>query len=1231
MARISLRCLLIVTLCQWLVSAEKDFQFDSGVDDDLQIMLTESQKDVESLSPLHKNTYFKELSDCPYTESKIILSLVLKSNDWDDVLDNKKTRALNKLSKFFAVPKEFIKIESVSRRDIYEMSKRSIKRGSYKGDNGNKNLGKLEFMIGCGQSYFKVGEPISMQIAQQMQDGSIDDISGLEFGWWVIWKKKITNRVQRFKREEEEGSGQIDPDEDYDYDNYDDSDTSVTEVPVETTHPHRHHHGLEQPNYLDSNSKKLTESAQTLPIDTNTIETNTKHKKNELKPVPNSEDSDDDIKSNIGTESNNHKESDIKKTIENNKNQMETIKKETQFINNKISTNEPVLDLDEKIKQIESENVDIDDKDDEDEDEDDDIDIEDKNNEDYIIEDVVDETTKAAATTTTELPNIVSTISSSAANKVETVTIPTTTPKTTSLKETTSTTISSTVTTSLRTTVTEPTSVQSVFVTTVPTKTSGEDSTIPPYIEENVTNIPSTTTTSTTTTSIFASTVQSKSTIIDVTDTPTTTLISVINEKGEGGEVTTTTSRTATSIAEVEPESHAETTIVPLVETTVPHIAETSPTIPSTTPTTTTIPTTTSTTTTTTTTPKPTTTTTMEPSTEYIEPEPTNSPPLIKNRLPKQPVTAGKPFSFIVPSETFYDSEDGTNLRLELFDKAGNTLKPTSWIQFNPENKEIYGLPLEDSVSRWQFKMLATDSKNASVSETADIVVQQHKGHRSVNHEISIQVKLNEKFRSNVDWQIRLIRGIVETLNDDSMTNIVVREIRLNQTDPRYATFVYTNETLSRDTKCPEDRLDSLVERLEPSKLTKSLLPEISVKSVSGQPIGPCQKLPAVKPKPTPHMTKNFPPVPRNQVDRVNATINQLLVFKVPYDTFYDPEDHTDLKLSLLTSNRRPLDPRNWLQFDAKNQEFFGVPKYGDFGTDEYFLVAEDHEGLTANDALLVSVTPPARRDYSILTKLTLGMSYDAFNNAHTQRRFFERIAQIFGDTTTSNIQLKAIQNLNSTGNVMVSFFNTTMHKPHQRCPSDEDIETIRNVWQHSDSSVRDRVKKTLGSEFNLLNVHVTPTMCPTPMDNLPVDVVPKKTEEKKVSSFTDDYLFTFIVPAVIILVMLLLASIIACVLHRRRLTGKMELGDEEERRSFRSKGIPVIFQDELDEKPEIGNKSPIILKDEKPPLLPPSYNSDNDVDEYVPPPAVVVGGREQRGKSPVTPSYRRPPPYVSP
>lgn len=37
------------------------------------------------------------------------------------------------------------------------------------------------------------------------------------------------------------------------------------------------------------------------------------------------------------------------------------------------------------------------------------------------------------------------------------------------------------------------------------------------------------------------------------------------------------------------------------------------------------------------------------------------------------------------------------------------------------------------------------------------------------------------------------------------------------------------------------------------------------------------------------------------------------------------------------------------------------------------------------------------------------------------------------------------------------------------------------------------------------------------------------------------------------------------------------------------------------------------------------------DVDEYVPPQPLMMGSRESRGKSPVTPSYRKPPPYVSP
>lgn len=82
----------------------------------------------------------------------------------------------------------------------------------------------------------------------------------------------------------------------------------------------------------------------------------------------------------------------------------------------------------------------------------------------------------------------------------------------------------------------------------------------------------------------------------------------------------------------------------------------------------------------------------MPTTTEYIEPENVNNAPMIKARLVKLAVTAGKPFNHIVPLETFYDTEDGTNLKLELLDKSERPLGAKSWIQFNAETRNIYGL-----------------------------------------------------------------------------------------------------------------------------------------------------------------------------------------------------------------------------------------------------------------------------------------------------------------------------------------------------------------------------------------------------------------------------------------------------------------------------------------------------------------------------------------------------------
>lgn len=112
----------------------------------------------------------------------------------------------------------------------------------------------------------------------------------------------------------------------------------------------------------------------------------------------------------------------------------------------------------------------------------------------------------------------------------------------------------------------------------------------------------------------------------------------------------------------------------------------------------------------------------------------------------------------------------------------------------------------------------------------------------------------------------------------------------------------------------------------------------------------------------------------------------------------------------------------------------------------------------------------------------------------------------------------------------------------------------------------------------------------------------------------------------------------------RRQRSAKWTLGDGDERRSYRNKGIPVIFQDELEERLEPTNKSPIIMKEEKPPLPPPEYQktlplattallSDFDDSSYQQGSmaSFTPRSKDRNGRSKGTPLYRKPPPYAPP
>lgn len=266
------------------------------------------------------------------------------------------------------------------------------------------------------------------------------------------------------------------------------------------------------------------------------------------------------------------------------------------------------------------------------------------------------------------------------------------------------------------------------------------------------------------------------------------------------------------------------------------------------------------------------------------------------------------------------------------------------------------------------------------------------------------------------------------------------------------------------------------MERLTKKSLNEAMRPEIIVRTVEKDLINSCQNI-MTTPKLPVLNNRNFPPTLRNHIDHVSASVGELFTYTVPDDTFYDPEDQTDLKLTLLKEDRTPLDPLHWLQFDTKNKEFYGVPMAAQHTKVEerYVLVAEDKSGLTANDALVVEVVSPHyKQDYSATFEYQLDMTLEQFQTAAMKRKFIERVAQIF-NKEIDQIVMRSVRKIPSLGRISVIIQNTTLHNEIEGCPKDIDnrIRKLRNMLVLKDGNVQDGVKQALGTEFNVQRINV--------------------------------------------------------------------------------------------------------------------------------------------------------------
>ena len=400
----------------------------------------------------------------------------------------------------------------------------------------------------------------------------------------------------------------------------------------------------------------------------------------------------------------------------------------------------------------------------------------------------------------------------------------------------------------------------------------------------------------------------------------------------------------------------------------------------------------------------------------------------------------------------------------------------------------------------------------------------------------------------------------------------------------------------------------------------------------------------------------NQPPTLNRPIERIDVTNGIPLVFVIPADTFIDPEDGDtrNLRLTLLTADGSDLLPK-WLTFDKKKQTIFAyTDKFIDVAS--YILVGQDKEGIAIQDVFEVHVldantiqeNPPP-----VAMGATLNIDFDEFiNNPELQLDVLNRIASVFGDPDASALTITGLQR----GSVILSFTNNTI--PKDSCPIDL-IEELMKKLVTADGKPTQALIDAFAPNYTISGVEAAPQG--TCVETTPVPTVktfPPFQPPNDRDTGSNDAWITNVLPGVIVAFIIILAGIVVFILYRKNRKGKLS---DEDQNTFINKGIPIIFAEELDEADKQPSSTPLIMKNEKPPLPPPEYtaedgtrqpllNDNNKPNEepgksssvpmvdlggsppYEPPPPLTPSPPENRNPHAAsTTRYQSPPAYVPP
>ncbi|XP_061584007.1 dystroglycan 1-like [Cololabis saira] len=181
-----------------------------------------------------------------------------------------------------------------------------------------------------------------------------------------------------------------------------------------------------------------------------------------------------------------------------------------------------------------------------------------------------------------------------------------------------------------------------------------------------------------------------------------------------------------------------------------------------------------------------------------------NEKPVLRNPIDQVNALVGTYFEVKIPSDTFFDKEDGTTdkLRLTLRQKHNEVVGDGSWIQFNTTSQLLYGLPDSTDVGKHEYFMQATDKGGLNVIDAFEVRVKRWPANDKTPVIFTARFEGEPRSVTNdIHKKILLVKKLAYALGDRNSSTVSLRNISSGS-----ILVEWTNTSLQQH-PCPREQL----------------------------------------------------------------------------------------------------------------------------------------------------------------------------------------------------------------------------------------------------------------------------------------------------------------------------------------------------------------------------------------------------------------------------------------